>query len=99
MDQIRRPKRETHTHVGVSRRKISVFTALVSALVILFLQIGYPNPNPNNNHETEIRNKKPYESYEGLWHRPSLSLVLFILVKHDNTRRDCVCFFLFMHYY
>jgi hypothetical protein len=49
-----------HTHVGVSRRKISVFTALVSALVILFLEIGYPNPNPNNNnHETEIRNKNP----------------------------------------
>jgi hypothetical protein len=49
--------------VGVSRRKISVFTALVSALVILFLEIGYPNPNPNpnNNHETEIRNKKPYD--------------------------------------
>jgi hypothetical protein len=46
--------------VGVSRRKISVFTALVSALVILFLEIGYPNPNPNNNnHETEIRNKNP----------------------------------------
>ncbi|KAK2419279.1 protein PHOSPHATE STARVATION RESPONSE [Trifolium repens] len=41
MDQIRRPKRETHTHVGVSRRKISVFTALVSALVILFLEIAF----------------------------------------------------------
>jgi hypothetical protein len=37
----------------------------VSALVILFLQIGYPNPNPNNNHETEIRNKKPYDMIWG----------------------------------
>jgi hypothetical protein len=62
MDQIRRPKRDTHTR-GSESPQDSVFTALVSALVILFLQIGYPNPNPNpnNNHETEIRNKKPYD--------------------------------------